>query len=770
MATAGSIVVDLLMRTGSFETDTKRAERQMRQLQRRVDQTVRRIGMYGLAVAGTFAAAMKSANNYMAEIGTAAERTSVSAQSFSELAYAAEQASLSQGELERILRRSTEAINHGIKGGSKQAEALKKLGISAYDAAGKVKTADQMLKDMAEKFSQLEPGAQKTGLVIDLFGMQLGQKVIPLLNLGADGLDEMAKKARELGIVIDDKAAQAAIDFESNLVDLKKAGQGLAISLAKDMIPWLTEMIEQFRLGIQYSDGFFDALMRYGTASPYKSAEEHLRRVKGEIEELDRLIGEIRGGDRDYLDVVLGGGTSELQIKELEKKRRRLLQEVGYWGEMAKREFDENFVGPRLPTRRMKTIDITPSDNKKTARTSSRIDEGQRYIQQLHERIALLGKETEYERLLAQMSVGAIKFREDADRRRALGLAQMMDEMQHAQRAAEEYQSLMHRLYPERQAADNLAEQLDALRWAFDEGALAAEGYSEAMARLIDSSLELMPEIQGLSVHISGGDAEFERLEREEERVNKWYEEQLARLNEFRKQKAELNEEWDEREREITEQKEAAIDSIERARSAARLASTEAMFGELSGLAMSFAGEQSGIYRALFAVEKAYALAKVMLNAPKTASDAYDAVVGIPVVGPALAPVAAAAAMAYQMAQASSVQSIGITGMAHDGIDSIPKTGTWLLEKGERVVTSETSARLDSVLRRIEANRLNSLVKQPAGVTVNLIESDTRAGEVESKTSDDGEQELNIFVADIRGGGKRSQVLEATYGLTRIGR
>lgn len=440
MATAGSIVVDLLMRTGSFETDTRRAERQMRQLQRKIDRTVKRIGMYGLAVAGTFAAAMKSANNYMAEIGMAAERTSVSAQAFSELAYAAEQASLSQGELERVLRRSTEAINHGIKGGSKQAEALEKLGISAYDAAGNIKTADQMLRDMAERFSQLEPSAQKTGLVIDLFGMQLGQKVIPLLNQGADGLDEMAKKARELGIVIDDEAAQAANDFETSLDDLKKAALGLSIALAQDVVPWLTEMVEQFRLGIQYSDGFFDALMKYGTASPYLSPEEHLQRVQEELEELDATIAEVESKRGSFLDKVFGG-SADRSLQVLRETRRGLEQELGYWGELAQREFDKSFVGPQLPTKRMGTINVTIDDDddpRKPSRTSSRIDEGQRYIQQLHERIALLGKETEYERLLAQMSVGAINFRTQAQEQEAIAQAQTLDFLEEQMRAAEE--------------------------------------------------------------------------------------------------------------------------------------------------------------------------------------------------------------------------------------------------------------------------------------------------------------------------------------------
>ncbi len=36
--------------------------------------------------------------------------------------------------------------------------------------------------------------------------------------------------------------------------------------------------------------------------------------------------------------------------------------------------------------------------------------------------------------------------------------------------------------------------------------------------------------------------------------------------------------------------------------------------------------------------------------------------------------------------------------MAHDGIDNIPKEGTWLLDKGERVVDSRTNADLKDYL------------------------------------------------------------------------
>jgi len=58
----------------------------------------------------------------------------------------------------------------------------------------------------------------------------------------------------------------------------------------------------------------------------------------------------------------------------------------------------------------------------------------------------------------------------------------------------------------------------------------------------------------------------------------------------------------------------------------------------------------------------------------------------------------AAAALASTSALASG---LSLVGMAHDGIDSVPETGTWLLQKGERVTTAKTSAKLDETLSKV---------------------------------------------------------------------
>lgn len=81
---------------------------------------------------------------------------------------------------------------------------------------------------------------------------------------------------------------------------------------------------------------------------------------------------------------------------------------------------------------------------------------------------------------------------------------------------------------------------------------------------------------------------------------------------------------------------------------------------------------------------------------------AYASTAAIPITGPIAAPAAAAAALAATAPYVAAVAaSSGLSGMAHDGIDAVPETGTWLLQKGERVTTAATSAKLDATLERV---------------------------------------------------------------------
>lgn len=129
----------------------------------------------------------------------------------------------------------------------------------------------------------------------------------------------------------------------------------------------------------------------------------------------------------------------------------------------------------------------------------------------------------------------------------------------------------------------------------------------------------------------------------------------------------------------------------------------ESMLGGFAALV----DENSSLYAGLFEAQKAFAVAQAMLNIPSAYSKAYDAVVGTPFVGPYIAPAVGAAAAALQVAQAASIKSVNLTGMAHDGINNIPEEGTWLLNKGERVLNPSQNRDLTNYLNQVQTGGQN---------------------------------------------------------------
>ncbi|WP_180165593.1 hypothetical protein [Acinetobacter sp. YH12049] len=120
----------------------------------------------------------------------------------------------------------------------------------------------------------------------------------------------------------------------------------------------------------------------------------------------------------------------------------------------------------------------------------------------------------------------------------------------------------------------------------------------------------------------------------------------------------------------------------------------EQVTGALSNMLGTMLGESSSTYQALFYAQRSFALAQAGMNVWKAASDAYANEPGT--VWQKMG--AAALATIESGTFVSMIQAATPVGMAHDGIDNIPKEGTWLLDKGERVVDSRTNADLKGMI------------------------------------------------------------------------
>lgn len=110
-------------------------------------------------------------------------------------------------------------------------------------------------------------------------------------------------------------------------------------------------------------------------------------------------------------------------------------------------------------------------------------------------------------------------------------------------------------------------------------------------------------------------------------------------------------------------------------------------------------------------------------------------------------------------------EGVALAGMAHDGIDAVPETGTWLLQKGERVTTASTSAKLDKTLDDVSKGTNN----RGGNTVVNMYEDPNKAGQVVESEGDQGERQIDIFVADLLGDGRTADALSRKFGLRSQG-
>ncbi|MEV1657190.1 phage tail tape measure protein [Pseudomonas aeruginosa] len=164
---------------------------------------------------------------------------------------------------------------------------------------------------------------------------------------------------------------------------------------------------------------------------------------------------------------------------------------------------------------------------------------------------------------------------------------------------------------------------------------------------------------------------------------------------------------------------------------------------------------------------QASAASTLIANAQATSFQAqlaaFASTAAIPIVGPILAPAAAATAAGITAPMVAGVAASALAGMAHDGIDAVPETGTWLLQKGERVTTAETSAKLDKTLDDVRSNQSSG-----GAPTINLIEDRSRAGQVNTRRQDD-QYIIDVVVADLFGDGRTSKAIGSSFGMRRSG-
>ncbi|HRU09779.1 MAG TPA: hypothetical protein P5144_10425 [Thermoanaerobaculia bacterium] len=192
------------------------------------------------AASGTFAVLVKLSANAGDEIAKLSQRVAIGAETLSGYKLAAELSDLSLQDFGTSLQKASRNIVEASKGTGEAADAFDALGIRVSDNAGKLKTAEQIMLEVADKFAAMEDGAQKTALAMDIFGKS-GAGMIPLLNQGSAVIHAQRKEAEQLGATWTTAQATLAETFNDSLTRIEAGLTGFRNQVVSVLLPVMNE-------------------------------------------------------------------------------------------------------------------------------------------------------------------------------------------------------------------------------------------------------------------------------------------------------------------------------------------------------------------------------------------------------------------------------------------------------------------------------------------------------------------------------------------------
>ncbi|MEN8819905.1 MAG: phage tail tape measure protein [Abyssibacter sp.] len=257
MATIAQLITRLDVDSSRFNRELDKANRKGKSFAQRMSRDIKKgavvMGAATTAAAGAVAVlTQRSIDNQDATIKMA-RSVGTTAEQLSTLTHAAQLGGVSQDELAKALGRAARVSNDAANGLSTAQRTYDQLGISVNDASGKLKSSDQIMLEVADRFAGMEDGARKTALAQELFGRS-GAKLIPMLNQGADGIRAMQQEARDLGLEINTNTAIQAEQFNDTLTRLRSVGTGFSNALAANLLPTLNNVAGSLFETTQQSD------------------------------------------------------------------------------------------------------------------------------------------------------------------------------------------------------------------------------------------------------------------------------------------------------------------------------------------------------------------------------------------------------------------------------------------------------------------------------------------------------------------------------------
>lgn len=164
-----------------------------------------------LAAAGVIAGAVfvKNCLESADALDDLSESLGVSSTFLQEMGYAAKVSGLETETMNQALGVFSRNIGQAAAGSQEMAKGFRTLGVSITDSSGKLKTTEQLFYEVADGVGRFGSEAEQAAALSEVFG-RAGGKFVALFKEGSPAIREMANKAHELGLVLDESLIRNA--------------------------------------------------------------------------------------------------------------------------------------------------------------------------------------------------------------------------------------------------------------------------------------------------------------------------------------------------------------------------------------------------------------------------------------------------------------------------------------------------------------------------------------------------------------------------------
>lgn len=209
--------------------------------------TAGKVGAVGIgaitAGAGALGGMASKAAEMTDNIDKMSQKLGMSRQGFQEWDFILSQSGASIDSMKMGMKTLADRAVEAAEGTGEGSKAFDKLGLSATDAAGKMKSQEQIFNETVTALQQVENDTERAALANDLLGRS-GQELAPLLNAGAGSIEDMKNKARDLGLVINDESIDAGVKFTDTVDQLKRSFGAAAAQVGADLLPMFQSLAE----------------------------------------------------------------------------------------------------------------------------------------------------------------------------------------------------------------------------------------------------------------------------------------------------------------------------------------------------------------------------------------------------------------------------------------------------------------------------------------------------------------------------------------------